>query len=412
MSVAEETVASTEPGLSRDRSRTHVLAFVTDAESENGLRKGLEDIVAGSDLDIRRGPIQMAIKTLQKVRTPEVLIVDVSGETNALTALGDLSEVVEPFVRVLVVGDRDDVEFYRYLTRHLGAVEYLHKPLLTDYVARHFGPVILQKTAVSESVHGGRVVAVTGARGGVGATTLAANLAWHLSVQLRHHTVLMDADLHRGTAAMLLGADTGPGLSVALRSPQRIDELFVERSALQVNDRLHVLAATEELVEQPEYESGAASRLVNALRRRYNYIVLDAAFMPLPFNRALLEVAHQRVIVMHPTLACVRDTMRLLALPNGAAQSRRALVVMNRSNMPGALSRQQVETMLGFVPDIIVPDLSRDIESMATLGTPAAASRGPFRNAIVELAKGIGSASARATVRPAAKPRRRFGLFR
>jgi pilus assembly protein CpaE len=405
------TVAS-ELEPSRDRSRLHVLAFVTDEPSETALRRGLEEALPASDLDLRRGNLSTAIRTLQKTRTPEVLIVDVSGENHALTALGDLSEVVEPTVRVLVIGDREDVEFYRYLTRRLGAIEYLHKPLTPDHVARHFGPVILQKAPSIETVHGGRVVTVTGVRGGVGATTLASNLAWHLSAQLRHHTVLLDGDLHRGTTAMLLGAETGPGLRVALQAPQRIDELFVERSALPVNDRLHVLAANEDLNEQPDYVVGAAQRLVTALRRRYNYVVIDVPFQSHPFNRALLDLAHLRIVVMEPTLACVRDGLRLLALPNGAAQSRRALVVLNRSTTPNGLTGEQIQKMLGFAPDITIPDQPRDIESAATLGTPAVTTRGPFRTAILQLAKDVGMSDARTTAPVTAKPRRFFGLLK
>jgi pilus assembly protein CpaE len=405
-------ISSSDLEPSRDRSRVHVLAFVTDEQSETALRRGLEEALPASDLDLRRGNLSTAIRTLQKTRTPEVLIVDVSGENHALTALGDLSEVVEPTVRVLVIGDREDVEFYRYLTRRLGAIEYLHKPLTPDHVARHFGPVILQKAPTVEAVHGGRVVTITGVRGGVGATTLAANLAWHLSAQLRHHTVLLDGDLHRGTTAMLLGAETGPGLRVALQAPQRIDELFVERSALPVNDRLHVLAANEDLNEQPEYVIGAAQRLITALRRRYNYVVVDVPFAPLPFNRALLDQAHLRIVVMEPTLACVRDALRLLALPNGAAQSRRALVVLNRSTTPNALTGEQIQKMLGFTPDITIPDQPRDIESAATLGTPAVTTRGPFRTAVLELAKDVGMSDARNATPPPAKPRRFFGLLK
>ena len=96
---------------------------------------------------------------------------------------------------------------------------------------------------------GGRVVTVTGARGGTGASTIAANLAWHFGVEARRHTVLLDADLHRGTAAMLLGAKIGPGLRTVLEAPDRIDELFVERAAQPVSKRLHVLAGEEKLTE-------------------------------------------------------------------------------------------------------------------------------------------------------------------
>jgi pilus assembly protein CpaE len=115
---------------------------------------------------------------------------------------------------------------------------------------------------------------------------------------------------------------------------------------------------------------------------------------------------------MEPTLACVRDALRLLALPNGAAQSRRALVVLNRNTTPNALTGQQIEKMLGFKPDITIPDQPRDIESAATLGTPAVTTRGPFRNAILDLARDVGMADARSATPVVVKPRRFFGLLK
>ena len=68
-----------------------------------------------------------------------MLVVDVSGEDQPLTALGDLSHVVEPDVCVLVVGEAEHADFYREITRGLGAAEYLPKPLTRDKVLRHFG---------------------------------------------------------------------------------------------------------------------------------------------------------------------------------------------------------------------------------------------------------------------------------
>src|SRR4051812_21599891 len=117
------------------------------------------------------------------------------------------------------------------MTHGLGVLEYLYRPLMRDMVARYFGPLIVHGTAAAEGVLGGRVVTVTGPRGGTGASTVAANLAWHFGVEALRHTVLLDADLHRGTAAMQIGAKSGPGLRTALEAPDRIDDLFVERTA-------------------------------------------------------------------------------------------------------------------------------------------------------------------------------------
>ena len=181
---------------------------------------------------------------------------------------------------------------------------------------------------------------VTGVRGGVGASTIAANLAWHLGKRANRHTVLLDADLHRGSCALLLNAKSGAGLRTALETPQRIDELFIERSSQVVTERLHVLSGEENLLEQVKYEPGAVDRLIETLRKRYNFIVIDAPFTGMELHRDLLMQGHQRVLVMEPTLVGVRDALRLLALPNGPLQVHRGLLVLNRLKRPGTLTRR------------------------------------------------------------------------
>ena len=83
-------------------------------------------------------------------------MVDVSGEDQPLTALGDLAHVVEPDVCVLVIGETNNVDFYREVTRGLGAADYLAKPLTRDNVARHFSAFLRGKTPASQAALGGR----------------------------------------------------------------------------------------------------------------------------------------------------------------------------------------------------------------------------------------------------------------
>jgi len=368
--------------------RPLIIAFVGDQATETVLREGMLEAVP-QGFEIRRGTVRAAIAALKKMATPHTLIVDVSGEDQPLSALSDLSEVVEPDVRVLVIGDRDDLNFYRQITRGLGVGEYLYQPLMRDMVARYFGQLIQRSGLLPEGGQGGRVVTVTGARGGTGASTIAANLAWHFGVEERRHTVLLDADLHRGTAAMLLGATTGPGLRTALEAPERIDELFVERAAQSVSKRLHVLAGEEKLTESINYSENAAARLLDALRRRYNFVVIDVPYSALPLHRDLLMLAHQRVLVMDPTLAAVRDTLRLLALPNGPMQPRRGVLALNRDNLPGGLNRRQLEEGLKMQPDVVIPNLPKVVGHAASMGEAAVAVRGGFRTGMLLLAREV-----------------------
>ncbi|MBV9783512.1 MAG: pilus assembly protein [Acidisphaera sp.] len=420
--MAENESFNAPPTVERSAAgrvdRAHVLAFVTDPETEAVLREVLVD-AAPQGLDVRRGDIRVAVAALHKMPTPKILIVDVSGEEQPFTALANLSDVVEPDVRVLVVGDQENVNFYRQVTRGLGALEYLYKPLTRDMVARFFGPLVMPQAAQQEAVHGGRVVTITGVRGGVGATTIAANLAWYFGVGARRHTVLLDPDLHTGNAAMLLDAKAGSGLRTALEAPQRIDELFVERVAQPIGDRLHVLAGEERLTEQPVYAAGAAQRLLDALRKRYNFVVADVPFAPLQLYRDLLDHAHQRVLVMEPTLAGIREALRMLALPSGPTQPRRAVVVLNRLGLPGGLSRAQVEDALKLKPDVCIPYLPRQLGTAASMGEPEAGQKGGFRAGLIQLAREVAfvrlldSSVAGKDLQVQPKPRRRlFGLMK
>lgn len=350
------------------------------------IREALADTLP-EGLDVRRGDLRTTIAALRKMSTPNLLLVDVSGEEHPLAALQDLSEVVEPNVRVLVIGDRQDVNFYRQLTQGLGVIEYLYKPLTRDMVARHFGIHTGQEAPRSDVTQGGRVVSITGVAGGVGATTIAVGLAWHCATDLHRHTILVDPDLHTGTAALMLHAKTGPGLRTALETPQRLDELFIDRAAQPVTERLAVLAGEEPLADQPVFHEGAAQKLIATLRRRYNFIVVDLPFANQSVNRDLLQLTHQRVLVMEPSLSSVRDTLRLLALPQGPAQARRAIVVLNRAGQPGMLNRAQVEDALKLKVEIVIPYLPKQLNNAAIMGQPASAMKGSFRNGILELAR-------------------------
>ena len=383
--------------------RVPLLAFISDTETEHALQKGLSDIVS-EKVEFHHGGIRAAIAMLANMASPLALIVDLSGEKNPSVVLGDLLQVLEPNVRLLVIGDENSIDFYRQVTRDLGALEYLHKPLTRDIVARYLGPLLNQQGLMQNTVQSGRLVTITGVRGGVGASTVAVNLSWYLGVESKRHTVLLDTDLHRGVCAMLLGAKPSSGLRTALEIPERIDELSVERATQQVAERLHVLAGEENLTKQLSFPLGGAAQLSGALCRRYNFVVTNLPFTGQQWHRDLMHLAHQRVLIMPPTLAGIRDTLRLLTIPHGPAQARRAIVVLNRVGMAGGLEMGQIVKGLEMKPDIIIPDIQYAVERAANLQKPVAQENGPFRNAMHTLAREIGFNTREVAGRPAERP--------
>jgi pilus assembly protein CpaE len=402
-------------GNSLRHDRHHLIAFVTDSDSEQVLRASLSDMLPEPP-DIRRGGIRAAHAAMLKTTSPRILVVDISGEEQALKALADLATVVEPDVCVLVIGELDGMDFYREITRGLGAADYLPKPLARDLVSRHFGGFVLGRSPSSTSALGGRVLAVTGVRGGCGASSIATNLAWHFGVTLRHHTVLVDPDLYRGNAAFLFNLPPSDGLVAALESPLRIDTLLAERAAQPVAERLHVLAGESPVTDLPVYAPGAAEVLIGSLRKRYNFIVLDLPFAPVPLYRDLLNLAHQHVLVMEPSLVSLRDVLRWNTV--SPAHGQPPLIVLNRLGLPGGLTRRQVEDGLKRKVDVVLPDLPRQLRTAANLGEPAIVATPAYRKVIVELARVVAGAGLLDTLaasvppEPTAKRGRWFGLGR
>ena len=120
-------------------------------------------------------------------------------------------------------------------------------------------------------------------------------------------------------------------------------------------------------------------------------IVADVPFGPVPLYRDLLDLVDQRVLVMDPSLASVRDTVRLLELRKGQGQEQRAIVVLNRIGIPGGLTRRQIEDALKMKVDVAIPDLPRQIANAATMGEPAIGASTTFRTAITDIARQVGS---------------------
>lgn len=393
--------------------RQSVIAFIADAGTEAILRDGLTDVTdlkAGRSLDMRRGTVRHAIATMTRLAPPQILIVDVTGEDRPLELLGELCDVVEPSVSLVVIGDLDDVDFYRAVLRRIGALEYMFKPLTREMVARYFGPLITRKAVTGESTRGGRIIAVTGARGGVGSSTVAASLAWFLGVTSSRHTLLLDADPLAGLAAGLFGIEPSPSLSSLLSGSVPFDAAEIEDMAVPVENRLSVLCDPPDPQRVVTPADGAVRQLVDAVRLRFNFIVVDLPLMSAAVSREFLELTHHRIIVLDPSLASLRDTIRFLGLPNGPWQPQRPTILLNGEGRQGMLPRKKIETALKRGIDIAVPEIPRLRGAAPHPATIRRLHASQIDRAVQALAREIGLDNARGMSRQHGSLLRRFGL--
>jgi pilus assembly protein CpaE len=374
------------------RARDKFIGFARDEASASILHEALGPHLTGNS-QVHMVDFPAALNILAGMTTPEIILIDLSGQDQPINAMMELAEVVEVGTTVIAIGEIANVSFYRTLTKGMGVKDYLPKPLLREKVENAFVPIVANDPSLIIGPRGGRLVSISGARGGVGASTLATNLAWFIGTAQHRHTILLDADMQTGTVGLNLNIEPIPSIGTALETPERVDHLLIERSIQHAGERLHILAGQDALDKNFSHKPGSGLILSQVLRSRYNFVIADtgAKFTPLP--REILHAAQQRVIVLDPSLIAIRNTEKLLSLPAGPAQAPRPMMILNMSGKPGGMSQSYMEQAIGVRFDAVIPYLPRVVPKSNMLGTPAAALRGPFRNAIHTLADALGATS-------------------
>src|SRR6516162_6671615 len=367
--------------------RPPLMAFVLDAETERALQES--SVLTGRGVIIRGG-IAKAIEHLSEQRSPHLLIVDISSVDLPLSQIHTLADVCEPGTTVVALGDHNDVGLYRDL-QEAGVSDYIVKPLTRERLTKILTPKASSAELGGTGLKLGKMVSVIGARGGVGTTTLAANLAWHLANRQSRRVALVDLDLQHGDCAILFNINYTPGFRDALANPLRLDHLLLDRIMTQVGDRLFVLGSEEPLHDNVNFSTNAIDTLFSVLRAHFHYIVVDVPRIPAPAYRRALELADRRVIVVDQTMRSMRDAMRLAKLfgdGDDVQTEHRSIFIVNRTGEAGhhGLSLKEVYKVLQAQPTSTIPFLPSLMTPAAHHGTIAAKKRGKFADGVAAVA--------------------------
>ncbi len=301
-----------EPAIRHSSERDPFLAVVDDDVTHAALL----GVAADNDwpaAQVLKGGLNDAIEALGDVVTPRILIVDLSGSTDPMAGIVALAGVCEPDTRVIALGQINDVGLYRELI-DIGVDEYLVKPLSAENLNAAIRRIIEEEITESGGEGGdepGRLIAFVGARGGVGATTLAANCAWMMAHEQGLRVALVDLDLYFGTLALALDLEPGRGFREALENPSRIDGLFIERAMSRESDNLFVLAAEEGLENSFSFDPAALDTLLATLRQDFDCVVFDIPRFAARTQIKTITAPASIVVVSDATLSGMRDTMRL-----------------------------------------------------------------------------------------------------
>ncbi|GGK32850.1 AAA family ATPase [Salinarimonas ramus] len=292
--------------------RITMQAFCDTAEFAAALEAASADRrMAKAHVRVQTGGAPAAVAAYSQAPTPNVVLLEtrLTSLPDFLGQLDALSEVCDAGTKVVVVGHVNDVVFYRELIRR-GVSEYLIAPVEPIDLVRAISGLYAAPGAPPV----GRTVAVVGAKGGVGASTVAHNLGWSLSRKLALATVIVDLDIAFGTAGLDFNQDPPQGIADAIFAPDRLDSNVVERLLSKCSDKLSLLTAPAVLDRTCDLTETAFDQLIDILRASTPAIVLDVPHVWTAWSRRVLVSSDDVVVVAGPELASLRNAKNLVDL--------------------------------------------------------------------------------------------------
>jgi pilus assembly protein CpaE len=211
---------------------------------------------------------------------------------------------------------------------------------ISDYLVAPIGAIDIVRSicglfSAPDAKPVGRIIAVTGAKGGVGASTIAHNVAWAIARDLALDAVVTDLDLAFGTAGLDYNQDPPQGVADAVFSPDRVDTAFVERLLAKCTDHLSLLAAPAMLDRVYDFGAEAFDSIFDALRATMPCIVLDVPHQWTGWTRRALVGADDILVVAAPELASLRNTKNLVDVLRAARPNdHRPYYCLNQVGVP------------------------------------------------------------------------------
>jgi len=326
------------------------------AEQTSNAAKALAEqrAFARCKIAVRDGGLARAVTHFADHPSPHLIIVEDDGDTSTLQSrLDALAQVVEPGRKLIVVGAVNDISVYRRIVS-LGVTDYLVSPLSLEGMM----------DAIERAAHDPKgperckFVAVTGARGGVGASTIAHNMAWAAAKRINLRTILADMDLTYGTGGLAFNQEPRTAFGEAFNDPERMDVTLLERYMAGDDENLQILSTPGMLRHYNDIDEESVEKAIDLCRQMAKLVIVDVPHVWTEWSEALLTSADETILVLAPDIANIRDARNLLDFLNGKrGDSKQVKVVINKSDVAKRtrLLPKDISNTLGVQPVAAIP---------------------------------------------------------
>lgn len=342
-------------GNVRPIPRISIQAFCDSEEIMHTLQSFADDRrMARAHVKSHAGGMRAAVEFYENAPTPNVIIVESNLDGDPLIdELNQLANVCDADTRVIVIGNRNDVNLYRKLIR-FGVSEYIVAPFATMDLINTIGEMFVAPDADPL----GRVFAFVAAKGGSGSSSVAQNIAWSISDLFQSDVILGDFDLAGGTVGLNFNQDPQQGMAEALFSKEKLDEIYLDRIIAKCTDHLNLLTAPATLDRTYEFNKEDVDLLVEVAQKSVPYFVADLPYQWTEWVENTLVGADEVVITTTPDLAGLRNAKNLYdRLSSRRASDPKPHLVLNQvgRSKDTEIKASAFEDALGTEIGMIIP---------------------------------------------------------
>ena len=291
-----------------------------------------------------------------------------------------------PRAAILLASPNGDLGFIRaaleagacdVLSLPLQASE-LHKALLRARQADTRTPAAADSLA--------EVITVCGARGGLGATTVAVNLASKLAGLTAAEAALVDLDLQRGDVVAFLNLSPVHSIANFAAAPGEIDDLFLASTLTRLPNGVFVLPAPPEIEEADAVGHDEVKLALDLLRAQYRYTVVDTARTITGATVAALEASRRVLLLSDLSLPGVRAARRTVDLLGRLGVPLEHVELLITEAVAGPVSLQDAARAIGKQPFFVIPRDEASAAEAMNHGAPLNGKPTKLALAMTELA--------------------------
>jgi pilus assembly protein CpaE len=343
----------------------------------------LEELLAGPGVRFKTLPTSDLLALAQPAAAqPDVVVLDVR-DTHTLPPTLSTLKRQHPDTGVVIVAARLDPMLMLEAMR-AGVTEFVANPVSANDIKAAVDRVSATRSAPTL----GQVFAVVGAKGGVGTTTVAVNVAAALAQAVPdERTLLVDFHLSYGDAAVFLGAEPRFSVVDAMENTHRLDQAFFESLVVHTKSKVHLLASSERTASGADFRR--TGTLLQFAASHYRYTVLDVPRSEAGALDALEGVA-STIIVANQELATVRNAGRMAAALRQRYGKDRVQVVISRYDKQAEIGQQDVERVVGSPVKFTVPSDYRQALHALNKGRPLVLEPGKMADAFAAMAQDLG----------------------